>query len=639
MQAPNNQNALLPVFALLGLALFTQIARADCPELPPTDNVCINLETTADCGANCCTFNKDNRRTALIIGNNDYSGKLGNLCNAGFDARALALKLKGEDFNVCCLLNAKHRNIEGARIAATKYMRDVEAIKDADGNPRYLPRDTRFLTYFAGHGSFSTGQDDNGVPNQTLIFGTGKYETDEDLLDNATSITTLRDDWGSFQSVHPIIVVDACRTPITFPADLTSFEPRESVTSRTFSMAARSFKIPLTLKARGGGYVVLYSTKAGTIASDVFSGGAGSVQSGRFMRYFSDEIDAWGRKLDRIFDVVNVAVKKDSEAARPPDGQAPTEDDNSPLFNAWPWRISSDACSAAMNELGNAVESDGAGGSRCPDKPFSECLALGEPSPVQCATYNIQLASVKSDAACAAKVDHAFSAFFGANGDRCRNVSAEPEFVATNFTRDMTVADARLDQALTAPTTRGSILTEGAPEIPQIEKSVEVRTGTELRSPDRQRSAVEYAQKGTKLQIDCLSPGSSCSRDWIGVRSSSGQLSYVRRSAVRAVSSAKATVDLLFDKATGLPTISSLEALEKEAGQFIDKPETTVRITAEVSNGADPMAMAEAERQASQLEALIQAGGFKGQKFVRDYVVLAKDIEPSQIHLEFVAGQ
>lgn len=634
-------SAVFLAAASLAAALVPDPAGAQtCPELGPTDSVCINLKTTPECGENCCTFLKENRRAALVIGNNDYSGRLKPLCNAGNDARALALKLKGQDFNVCCLLNATTNHINGAIDAAGRHLEDLDAIR-----PALQPSDTRFLMYFAGHGSHSTQTDADGLPLRSLVYGAGNYGSVSDERKNAVPIMTIRDDWRNYSAVHPVMVLDACRSPVQFPAEDVAAAPQPP---QPMFAAATSFNILDALRSRRGGYVVLYSTRAGSIASDTVTAvsPAGSLSAGRFMKFFSDEIDSWGRPLSHIFRVVEGEVRRDSQSATPPDGQSPAKDDDSPIFDAWPWRAGAAACTKAINLIAKRIQEDDGGGSRCTDIPYSECVRNGTPSEDQCLTYKSQVGSLQDDTVCLSRIEQEFSPFFGANASRCAGRVAQPKVSARGFTRGEPLPEARVKEVAASSRRRPVVgrnmddpVTRGIEEtIPAFgHDTVEVTRRTTTRSPvPGTESATDVLERGQKLEVDCTSAMARCSSDVIAVRKPDGELTHVLLDDVSAKSTAQASVELVLEPGRNVPTPESLDSLESKGKRFVDNPRAEIRITAEVEKRGDATALAEAERRMGETELLMRAAGFKDQKISREYVELKQGLAASRIYVEFI---
>lgn len=623
---------ILAGVAMLLLAVSGTPAAAQAPVCAgqePADTLCRNLrDPAADCGENCCSFAPTDTRAALVIGNNDYSGNLLGLCNAANDAHSLATELKAQQFsNVCCLLNARSDHINGAIASSKAHLDKIDR-----SVPKLSSFNTRFLMYFAGHGAHVKPAKAEDPPKETVIYASGKYSTQRDLDDNHVSINVVREDWGHYKSVAPVIVVDACRGEAKLPDTFTQHASAIARAPR-FAMASatRSTPPPPPRRERSAGYVVLYSTKAGAAAQDVSATQPGGQSSqGRFMRYFSQEIKAFGRNLDEVFEAVKAQVQREASGALPPDGQTPDKKTEGDLFTQAKWRVRGESeCANSMNRIGQVINEDDDGNGRCSGRTYAECLSSGPASPKQCDLRELEMRGVSDT--CRRRIDTEFEAFFGTNGSSCGAADIDPVVAARNFRPGSDLAVARVNNAVANA------------ERTAVPFDVAVQDRVQLRVPQGRIPRLSPAARMPAsdsplgLPVDCVSPGAGCTDRVLAVRQENGELEKVSRNAVRVLSAARKTVKVGWDTRNDAPDEGSLDALERAARLFQDLPEATIRITAEIASGAKyDASLAQAERRRGDLVLFLKGAGLRKQRILNEIVMLAEGQVSSTIHVEFI---
>jgi hypothetical protein len=603
---------------------------ASCTGPDPSTALCRNLKET-DCGENCCSFNATDKRAALIIGNDNYEGDLPPLRNAVNDACTMAAELKAQKFDkVCCLLNAKISHMSRAITASTQHLDRLDATV-----PQPAWQNTRFVMYFAGHGAHVKPADSAEPPKTTVVYGSGRYNGDVDLDSNFRSINVIRNQWAHYKSVAPVIIVDACRSEANLlPVQLR--EPPAPAPQTIAFAAARALPAPLPQRRDlPAGYVVLYSTKAGAAALDVSAASvAGQPGQGRFMRYFSQEIRAWGRTLGDVFETVKVQVEKEALGAQPPDGQQPDRSFEGPSFAQAKWRQrAEDPCTGVMNAVGQAINQGDDTDSRCAQMPYAECLKprTGLPTEQQCAMRKFQLSRAQAIPGCLAAMNTEFKGFFGDGGASCDRFDPQPVVAARDFRPNMSLAVARVETAARDFSRRAG------GTMPEIV----VQDRAELRAPARSgaRNSARASPGRSEFVVDCFSPGATCGGGQVSVRMGNGALENMMLDTLRVRSAARSTIEVQWDTSNNVPEPASLDTLFAAAGPFKDRPGGIIRITAEVASGARyDDSLAEAEQRRGDLVLILRGAGLKQQKILNEVALLADGLVPSALHVEFFDG-
>lgn len=209
-------------------------------------------------------FSNENK-TALIIGNSDYTGfsKLKNSLNDAYDMKA-TLEQKG--FKIHFLQNANLRQTE------RKIKEFVEDLKDGGVG----------MVFYAGHGLEVDGRN-------YLIPVDAKIEDKSEVKYEAYAVNQLIDKMEDAKNRLNILVLDACRN-----------DP--------FSRSTGGGLAPLN---NAKGMYVAYATAPGKVASD------GSGKNGLFTKHLLNEIKK-PQSLEQLFKNTRQAVFKESNAKQLP---------------------------------------------------------------------------------------------------------------------------------------------------------------------------------------------------------------------------------------------------------------------------------------------------------------------------------
>ncbi len=347
---------------------------------------CLSLEDQAfGCMAPGCaqaSYLKNGKKAthvALIFGNNVYQGDspfVPALKQAEVDAREMTARLEGQGFLVRCVLNA-------SAFQARREVQDLaEHLSELQLDHVAVPREAAVpaVIYFAGHGM---RYKDANYLLFSGVFPQLRYR--QELLPFANSVDDLLHPLKNYSKAHPFIIVDACRSIIPLPDDPSMPMVRGNVhsASRTDSLAGFN-----------SGYYVVYSTSENNVASD---------EGPRFMNYFADEFDSWGRDFSSIVTTTQTLLERNS-----PTKQTINAFFKTPLADAQ-WRFTDDRdCDGIQHMLAHFPLV------ACNGKSSRECLERFEPKPWQCQVWRSQQSSITAAASCRARLVSAFGAKFSA---------------------------------------------------------------------------------------------------------------------------------------------------------------------------------------------------------------------------------
>jgi formylglycine-generating enzyme required for sulfatase activity len=209
------------------------------------------------------------KRIALLIGNEAYASKIGQLANPHNDVALLEQALKGLGFEVVTVRDA---GLEALYQAVNAYARRLQA-----AGPNAVG-----LFYYSGHGA-SDGSTNYLIPTDVKTTETGEL-WDQSL--RLTEITRkLKAEAGN--ATH-FVVFDACRNTLKLIQPGT----RAVVQAKGFVPAAQE-----------NGMLIAYATAEGELASDV---GAGA---GPYAKVLAEEIVKTGIEAVAMFRIVQRRVR------------------------------------------------------------------------------------------------------------------------------------------------------------------------------------------------------------------------------------------------------------------------------------------------------------------------------------------
>jgi hypothetical protein len=210
------------------------------------------------------------KRIALLIGNEAYSGAIGRLNNPHNDVALLEQALKGLGFEVSV---ERDVGLGALTRAVNAYTRRLQAAgQNAVG-----------FFYYSGHGA-SDGSTNYLIPVDVKTVETGEL-WDQSLQLNEVTHKLKRDAANATQ----FVVFDACRNTLK----LTQPSSRAVVQSKGF--------VPV---AQENGMLIAYATAEGELASDV---GAGA---GPYAKILAEEIVKPGVESVTMFRTVQLKVKQ-----------------------------------------------------------------------------------------------------------------------------------------------------------------------------------------------------------------------------------------------------------------------------------------------------------------------------------------
>lgn len=225
-------------------------------------------------------------RFALLIGNQKYSPKIGQLTNPLNDValvKSALIQVGFDDKNVEVLPNA---NASAIHLALKRFQFRLKAAgPDALG-----------FFYYSGHGA-SSRLDDKGKPSNFII--PIDAEESKGPLEMFESSLPLTDVVGNLRSAAPtadlIVVFDACRSELRLTAN--------AVDSKTFIAE------PLP---ENGNTLLGFSTSSNSVALDVGDGG------GPFAKSLAQEIPRKDEYHEQVFFNVSLAVKQATKGSQVP---------------------------------------------------------------------------------------------------------------------------------------------------------------------------------------------------------------------------------------------------------------------------------------------------------------------------------
>lgn len=207
----------------------------------------------------------DKPRTALVIGNADYS--FARLRNPVIDARMVASALKATGFDVLFVENAG-------------LIRMLEAMKDFIARSR--DSDVRLL-FYAGHGVQANGKN-YLVPVDLEMIEDSRRDA------QLVNVTDLVDKLGSLRTGVNIVVLDACRSGFS-----------GNVRGRPGS-PARSMPPGLAQMVAPRGTLIAFSTGPGELALD----------DSAYARYLAETMRQPGLLVEQLFKRVRILVAQET---------------------------------------------------------------------------------------------------------------------------------------------------------------------------------------------------------------------------------------------------------------------------------------------------------------------------------------
>lgn len=214
-------------------------------------------------------YNKYKSRTALVIGNSNYS--YSRLANPRNDARDIAITLKSLDFKVILKVDVNQRQME-------------EAIDEFSNQ---LSQGGVGLFYYAGHGIQYKDS------NYLIPLG-AKIKKQKDLRYEAVNLGRVLDGMGAAGTGLNIAILDACRdNPL----------PRSYRSSGTRGL----IKVPSP-----DGTILAFSTSPGAVAQD------GDGRNGLYTTYLLKHLKTKNISIDNLLKRVSKDVKKASGRGQKP---------------------------------------------------------------------------------------------------------------------------------------------------------------------------------------------------------------------------------------------------------------------------------------------------------------------------------
>lgn len=208
------------------------------------------------------------KRVALVVGNGNYT--FSPLKNPTNDARDMAAKLRGLDFEVTLLTDASQRQME-------QEIRDFgRNLSDADVR----------LFFFAGHGMQLQGVN-------YLIPVDADVAQEHDVKYESVDAGRVLDSMDRAGRGVNILVLDACR-------------------NNPFARSFRSTRSGLARMDAPSGTVIVYATAPGNVALD------GDGDNGMFTKHLLASIDQPGLTIEQIFKRAGKGVMSESDGMQEP---------------------------------------------------------------------------------------------------------------------------------------------------------------------------------------------------------------------------------------------------------------------------------------------------------------------------------
>jgi carboxyl-terminal processing protease len=250
-------------------------------------------------------------RVALIIGNSNYGGDIGNLANPANDAKLMAKTLRGIGFDVVEVEDADQNAMKRAIVDFGNKLGDAGS--EATG-----------LFYYAGHGLQVRGEN-------FLIPVKAHIERESDVDIEAVSADLVLKQMDFAGSAVNIVILDACRN-----------DPQ---LTRGFRSDVRGLA-EITRKPRGS--FIAYSTAPGEVAAD------GSGANSPYAKALAETIATPGEGIEEIFRDVRGKVLAATDGKQTPwDSSSLT----APFFfTAAPAAASAGATSTALSGNPQAAE-------------------------------------------------------------------------------------------------------------------------------------------------------------------------------------------------------------------------------------------------------------------------------------------
>lgn len=201
-------------------------------------------------------------RIALVIGNAAYEEAP--LVNPINDARAMAKKLRGFDFDV---VEAVDADLETMQSAVLDFMQRINT-------------DSTVLVYYAGHGIQANGRN-------YLIPVDATLESERALRFEAMELADILEELEEFEAKISIVILDACRN---------------NPFQRKFRGGARG----LAVVDAAQGTLIAYATSPGSVASD------GIGANGLYTQALLKAMDQPGLKVEEVFKQVRREVSEAS---------------------------------------------------------------------------------------------------------------------------------------------------------------------------------------------------------------------------------------------------------------------------------------------------------------------------------------
>lgn len=211
----------------------------------------------------CFTLSAHAQRYALVIGNNNYSAKLGVLDNPINDATDMGHLLTQKGFKVTVLKDATKRKIQEGINNFTRQLHQKGAVG---------------LFYFAGHGMQIDGTN-YLIPVQTHI--NSATDVEYEAVDAGRVLAGM---WRAGNGLN-MVILDACRN---------------NPFARSFRGGSRGLARMDTAK----GALILYAASAGEVAAD------GEGHNGLFTSHLMKAINTPGLKVEDVFKKTVIDVTK-----------------------------------------------------------------------------------------------------------------------------------------------------------------------------------------------------------------------------------------------------------------------------------------------------------------------------------------
>ena len=215
-------------------------------------------------------------RYALVIGNTSYPAAP--LLNPINDARAIAEKLKSQDFAVTLLLDANSTELSSA---ISSFYQDIEAAKTS----------TRIVSivYYAGH-AVQIKHRNYLVP---IDFS---FADSKELYNDLFDVNELLENIPDIANMQNILIMDACRD--------NPFKGISGVDGEQINDGLAPMRAPV-------GTLIAYSTEPGSLASD--GEGENGLYTSHLLEHMGDKIT-----IEEVFKKVRKGVAKQSRKTQIP---------------------------------------------------------------------------------------------------------------------------------------------------------------------------------------------------------------------------------------------------------------------------------------------------------------------------------